>query len=291
MLNGNKKLSRGAVGVAIAVAVGSILALAPAQAQDTVKIGLILPMTGGQASTGKQIDNAVKLYMQQKGDTVAGKKIEIILKDDAAVPDNTKRLAQELIVNDKVNFIAGFGVTPAALAAAPLATQAKVPEIVMAAGTSIITERSPYIVRTSFTLAQSSTIIGDWAAKNGIKKVATLDIRLRARQRRAELLQAELHRRRRRDRRRGQGAPGQSRLRAVPAADEGCQARRHVRVRAGGAGRQLHEAICRARARQIRHQGDRPRRRDGRRSAERHGRRGARRRHRASVFRRPSLAR
>jgi len=147
---------------------------ATAQAQDAVKIGLILPMTGGQASTGKQIDNAVKLYMQQHGDTVAGRKIEIILKDDAAVPDNTKRLAQELIVNDKVNFIAGFGVTPAALAAAPLATQAKVPEIVMAAGTSIITERSPYIVRTSFTLAQSSTIIGDWAAKNGIKKVATL---------------------------------------------------------------------------------------------------------------------
>src|SRR5258708_21264635 len=134
-----------------------------AQAQETVKIGLILPMTGGQASTGKQIDNAVKLYMQQKGDTVAGKKIEVILKDDAAVPDNTKRLAQELIVNDKVNFIAGFGVTPAALAAAPLATQAKIPEIVMAAGTSIITERSPYILRTSFTLAPSSTIIADWA--------------------------------------------------------------------------------------------------------------------------------
>ena len=151
-----------------------LLALAPAKAQETVKIGLILPMTGGQASTGKQIDNAVKLYMQQKGDTVAGKKIEIILKDDGAVPDNTKRIAQELIVNDKVSFIAGFGVTPAALAAAPLATQAKVPQIVMAAGTSIITERSPYIVRTSFTLAQSSTIIGDWAAKNGIKKVATL---------------------------------------------------------------------------------------------------------------------
>src|ERR1700716_2853761 len=167
-------LSRAALGVAIAGAVASTLASAPARAQETVKIGLILPMTGGQASTGKQIDNAVKLYMQQKGDTVAGKKIEIILKDDAAVPDNTKRLAQELIVNDKVNFIAGFGVTPAALAAAPLATQAKIPEIVMAAGTSIITERSPYIVRTSFTLAQSSTIIGDWAVKNGIKKVATL---------------------------------------------------------------------------------------------------------------------
>src|SRR5215208_6995684 len=155
-------------------AVAGMLAFTPAQAQETVKIGLILPMTGGQASTGKQIDNAVKLYMQQNGDTVAGKKIEVILKDDGAVPDNTKRIAQELIVNDKVNFIAGFGVTPAALAAAPLATQAKVPLIVMAAGTSIITERSPYIARTSFTLAQSSTIIGDWAAKNGIKRVVTL---------------------------------------------------------------------------------------------------------------------
>src|SRR2546430_11958448 len=139
-------------------AVAGVLALAPAHAQDAVKIGLILPMTGGQASTGKQIDNAVKLYMQQKGDTVAGRKIEIVLKDDAAVPDNTKRLAQELIVNDKVNFIAGFGVTPAALAAAPLATQGKIPEIVMAAGTSIITELSPYICHTSFTLAQPSPV-------------------------------------------------------------------------------------------------------------------------------------
>ncbi len=145
-----------------------------ASAQETVKVGLILPMTGGQASTGKQIDAAVRLYMQQHGDTVAGRKIEVILKDDGTVPDNTKRLAQELIVNDKVSFIAGFGITPSALAAAPLATEAKVPEIVMAAGTSIITERSPYIARTSFTLAQSSVIIADWAAKNGIKKVVTL---------------------------------------------------------------------------------------------------------------------
>ena len=104
----------------VAIAVG--LGLAGAQAQETVKIGLIVPMTGGQASTGKQIDNAVKLYIQQHGDTVAGKKIEVIVKDDATLPDNTKRLAQELIVNDKVNVIAGFGITPAALAAAPLAT-------------------------------------------------------------------------------------------------------------------------------------------------------------------------
>ena len=93
----------------------SALAAYPAAAQDTVKIGLIVPMTGQQASTGKQIDAAVKLYQAQHGTTVAGKKIEVILKDDGAVPDNTKRIAQELIVNDTVSFIAGFGVTPAAL--------------------------------------------------------------------------------------------------------------------------------------------------------------------------------
>src|ERR1700704_3783825 len=165
-----KTLSWAAAGVVLAGAA----ALEPAQAEESVKIGLILPMTGGQASTGKQIEAAVKLYMQQKGDTVAGKKIELIVKDDGAVPDNTKRIAQELIVNDKVSFIAGFGVTPAALAAAPLATQAKVPLIVMAAGTSIITESSPYVARTSFTLAQSSVIIADWAVKNNIKKVVTM---------------------------------------------------------------------------------------------------------------------
>src|SRR3974390_477633 len=87
------------------------LSSSAAAAQDTVKIGLILPMTGQQASTGKQIDAAVKLYMQQHGDTVAGKKIQVILKDDGAVPDNTKRIAQELIVNEKVNIVAGFGIT------------------------------------------------------------------------------------------------------------------------------------------------------------------------------------
>jgi branched-chain amino acid transport system substrate-binding protein len=150
------------------------LAHSAAIGQETVKIGLIVPLTGGQASTGKQLDNAVKLYMRQNGDGVAGKKIEVIVRDDGAIPDNTKRIAQELIVNDKVQIIAGFGITPAALAAAPLATQAKIPQIVMLAGASIVTERSPYIVRTSFTLAQSAVIIGDWAAKNGIKKVATL---------------------------------------------------------------------------------------------------------------------
>src|SRR5450756_3193589 len=93
-------------------------------------------------------------------------RIQVLLRDSGSVPDNSKRLAQELIVKDKVNVIAGFEITPAALAVAPLATEAKVVELVMAAGTSIITERSPYIARTSFTLPQSSVIIADWAAKN-----------------------------------------------------------------------------------------------------------------------------
>jgi branched-chain amino acid transport system substrate-binding protein len=144
-----------------------------AQAQD-VKIGFILPMTGQQQSTGRQEAAAAKLYMAQHGATVAGKKIELIVKDDGAVPDNTKRIAQDLIVNDKVTFLAGFGVTPAALAVAPLASEGKTPEIVTAAGTSIITEKSPYIARTSFTLAQSTVPMADWAAQNGIRKVVSM---------------------------------------------------------------------------------------------------------------------
>ena len=138
------------------------------------KIGLILPMTGQQASTGRQIEAAARLYMAQNGDTVAGRKIELIVKDDTSIPDVTKRMAQELVVNDKVNVLAGFGITPSALATAPIATQSKTPQVVMAAATSSITQASPYIVRTSFTLPQASVALADWAPKNGIKKVVTL---------------------------------------------------------------------------------------------------------------------
>jgi branched-chain amino acid transport system substrate-binding protein len=155
-----------------AIALG--LAVASAQAQSTIKIGALLPMTGPQQPTGVQVAAGMRLYMAQHGDVVAGKKIEVIMKDDGAVADKTKRLAQELIVNDKVNFFAGFGITPTALAVTPLATEAKIPQIVMAASTSIITERSPYVVRTSCTLAQSSVIMADWALKNGIKKVVSI---------------------------------------------------------------------------------------------------------------------
>src|SRR3569832_1452756 len=120
------------------------------------------------------IEAAAKLWMAQNGDTVAGRKVQLILKDDTSLPDVTRRLGQELIVNDKVDVVAGFGITPSALAVAPIATQSKTPEVVMAAATSSITEASPYVVRTSFTLPQVSVSMADWAAKNGIKTVVTL---------------------------------------------------------------------------------------------------------------------
>ncbi len=154
--------------------VASMALTGVAYAQDSLKIGLILPMTGQQASTGKQIEAAARLYMAQNGATVAGKKVELIVKDDGGIPDASKRIAQELVVNDKVNVIAGFGLTPIALAVAPIATQSKTPLVVMAAATSIITEASPYIIRTSFTLPQASVAMADWAPKNGIKKVVSL---------------------------------------------------------------------------------------------------------------------
>ncbi|WP_082568480.1 ABC transporter substrate-binding protein [Rhizobacter sp. Root1221] len=141
---------------------------------DPLKIGLILPMTGQQSSTGRQIDAAVKLYMAQNHPTINGRKVEVIVKDDAGTPDTTRRLAQELVVNDKVVALAGFGITPSAMATAPIATQSKTPMVVMAAATSAITEASPFVIRTSFTLPQVSVSIAEWAAKNNIKKVVTL---------------------------------------------------------------------------------------------------------------------
>lgn len=146
-----------------------------ALAADPVKIGLILPLTGPFASTGKQIEAAARLYMARNGDTVAGRKIELLVKDDTGLaPETTKRIAQELIVQDKVQILAGFGLTPLALAAAPVATEAKVPMVVMAAATSIIPTRSPYIVRSGFALPQITAPIADWAAKNSIKRVVTM---------------------------------------------------------------------------------------------------------------------
>ncbi len=167
----HKGFFKGILGAGVALTLATGL---PAIAQETVKVGLILPMTGASASTGRQIEAAAKLFIAQNGNKVAGKTIELIVKDDQGTADMSKRLAQELVVNDKVSILGGFGLTPLALAVGPVATQAKVPAIIMAAGTSMIVDQSPFFVRTSFTLPQNTTPIAVWSAKNGIKKVVTL---------------------------------------------------------------------------------------------------------------------
>jgi branched-chain amino acid transport system substrate-binding protein len=157
------------------LAIAALLPAAQGLAAEAVKIGLILPLTGPFASTGKQIEAACRLYMHQNGDTIAGRKVELIVKDDTGIaPETTKRIATELVVQEKVTVLAGFGLTPLALAAAPVATESKTPMVVMAAATSIITSKSPYIVRSGFTLPQVTGPIAEWAAKNGIRNVVTM---------------------------------------------------------------------------------------------------------------------
>ncbi len=147
-----------------------------AQAQGTVKIGVISAYSGQFADTATQIDNGIKLYMKQHGETVAGKKIEIIRKDTGGPnPDVAKRLAQELVVRDNVDILAGFTLTPEALGAASVATEAKKLMVNMNAATAVITERSPYIVRVSLTLPQIAETAGTWlATKGGSKKAYTM---------------------------------------------------------------------------------------------------------------------
>ena len=158
-----------------AAAIGAAALPKHASAADPVRIGLVIPKTGPFASTGKQIEAACRLYMQKNGDTIAGRKVELLVRDDTGTaPELTKRFAQELVVRDHVNVLAGFGLTPLAFAAAPVATETKVPMIVMAAATSSIPQRSPFIVRSGFALPQVTAPLAEWAPKNGIKKVVTL---------------------------------------------------------------------------------------------------------------------
>jgi branched-chain amino acid transport system substrate-binding protein len=157
-------------------AVGALALGAPALAQAApFRIGLILPMTGPFASTGRQIETAVRTYLRQHGETFGGRRVEILLRDDTGTqPDLTRRLAQELVVRERVRALAGFGLTPLALATAPIATEARVPMVVMSAATGIIVQRSPFILRTSCTLWQITHPIADWAAQQGIRNAATL---------------------------------------------------------------------------------------------------------------------
>jgi branched-chain amino acid transport system substrate-binding protein len=162
-------ISLSAITLAAAALIGT-----PADAQ-TVRVGLILTYSGQFADAATQIDNGIKLYMKQHGDTVAGKKIEIIRKDvGGPAPDVAKRLAQELVVRDKADIIAGFALTPNAMAAADVSTEAKKFMVVMNAATSIITTKSPYMVRSSMTLPQNTEKLGTWAHAQGLRKVYSM---------------------------------------------------------------------------------------------------------------------
>jgi branched-chain amino acid transport system substrate-binding protein len=158
-----------------AAALATALACASALAGNTIKIGVIAEMSGTFADFGMQITNGAKAYMKQYGDTVAGKKVELIVKDvTGPAPDVARRLAQELVVKDEVDFIVGFGLTPNALGVAAVASEAKKPTVIMNAATSIITTKSPYMVRTSMTLPQVTEPMAQWAYKSGVRKVYTV---------------------------------------------------------------------------------------------------------------------
>jgi branched-chain amino acid transport system substrate-binding protein len=160
------------------VRTGAILAIAlfatgSAGAQNTVKIGMVMPMTGALAAAGQQVVAGARLYMKQHGDTVDGRQIELIVKDDASSGETGKRLLQELIVNAKVDIIGG-GLTADLLPSASLFTEARKPAVIMLSSTTAVVEKSPFFVRTSCTLAQSSAIMADWATKSGLNKAVTL---------------------------------------------------------------------------------------------------------------------
>src|SRR5258708_33496560 len=158
------------VGIA-AAGIGNVAA--QTTPQNTVKIGMVMPMTGALASAGKQVVAGARFYMRQHGDTVAGQRIELIVKDDTTAFDVGKRLVQELVVNENVDVIGG-GLTGDLLASASLITQAKKPTVIMLASTSTLVDKSSYFVRTSCTIAQSSAIMAEWAIKNGLNKIVTL---------------------------------------------------------------------------------------------------------------------
>jgi branched-chain amino acid transport system substrate-binding protein len=166
-------MSRVIVGLVVVALAASFPARAAAD--ETIKVGVVVEMSGPFAPYGHQITSGMRAYMKARGDMVAGKKIELIVKDTTGpAPDLAKRMAQELVTRDRVQVLAGFGLTPNTMAVAPVATEARVPMIVMNAATSAITTKSPNVVRVSFTLPQVTAPMAEWAARNKIKKVYTL---------------------------------------------------------------------------------------------------------------------
>jgi branched-chain amino acid transport system substrate-binding protein len=161
--------------MALILFAATLLASAPALAQDAIKVGMICAFSGTFAETGDHMDKGVKLFVKQNGDRVAGRKIEIIRKDTGGIaPDVAKRLAQELVVRDKVDIFACFESTPNALAVADVSAQAKKFMVAMTASANAIITKSPYMVRTSWTVLQLNATLGTWAAKNGVRKAYTL---------------------------------------------------------------------------------------------------------------------
>jgi branched-chain amino acid transport system substrate-binding protein len=170
-----KALLLAGLGLAAASLLAGSLLPGPAQAQGTVKIGVILPYSGQFADAATQIDDGIKLYLKQHGDKLGGMNVEVIRKDTGGIaPPLAKRLAQELVTRDKVDILAGFALTPNALAAADISAGAKTFMVVMNAATAIITTKSPYMVRTSLTVQQLDQSLGEWATKNGVKSVYTM---------------------------------------------------------------------------------------------------------------------
>lgn len=161
-------------GVALAATGGMMPLTAFSATKDPVKIGVIISMSGQFASTGKQVAAAIELYQKQHGTMAGGREVQVIVRDDGGVaPDATRRIAQELVTREKVDVLAGFALTPLAYAAAPIATQSKTPMIVMAAATSAVVERSPFVVRTGFTLPQVTQPLSEWASDQGLTKAMT----------------------------------------------------------------------------------------------------------------------
>jgi branched-chain amino acid transport system substrate-binding protein len=159
----------------------TVLAIVPnvfgcgAQAQDTVKIGVILPYSGQFADPSTQTDDGIKLYLKRHGDRLGGKKVELIRKDTGGInPPVAKRLAQELVTRDGVDVLAGFALTPNALAAADVSEEAKKFMVVMNAATAIVTTKSNYLARVSFTIPQLNYTLATWASQHGLKDAYTM---------------------------------------------------------------------------------------------------------------------
>ena len=158
---------------ALVITTAGVICAGQVAAQEAVKIGLVLPMTGVLGVVGKQAIAAARLYVEQHGDTVAGRKVELIARDDTSVPDVSKRIVQDLIVNEKIAVIGG-GITPNVLAIAPLVNTSRTATVVMVSGTSFVVEKSPYFVRTSWTHAQQASVLAKWIASNGAKRAAII---------------------------------------------------------------------------------------------------------------------